>query len=89
MGVVAFGCPEVGEVISNGLFRPGVAISLVRETLVHLGDDRVEAFRVTIGWIIHYGVPVELRVSVCNSVRVHEFHPLNGENLSPEEHRWM
>lgn len=81
MDMVAFGSPEIGEVISNGLFHPGVAKSLARETPVHLGDDRVEAFRVTMGRIVYYRVSVELRVSVRNSVCVHEFHSLSGENL--------
>lgn len=81
MGVVAFGCPEVGKVIIDRSLRPGVVESLARETSVHLGDDRVEAFWVARGRIVHYRVSVELRVSVRNPMCVHEFHSLNEENL--------
>lgn len=81
MGVVALGRPEVGEIVSDRLFRPRVVESLACETLVHLGDDRVEAFWVARGRIVHHRVPVELRVPVRDSVCVHEFHPLNGKNL--------
>ena len=81
VGVVAFGCPEIGEVIGYGFFRPGVVESLACETLVHLSHDRVEAFRIAKGWIIHYRVSIELRVSVRNSMCMHEFHSLNEESL--------
>jgi len=81
MGVVTFGRLEVGEVISDRFYRPGVAESLACETPVHLSDDGVETLWVTRGRIVHYCVPVELRVSVRNSLRVHEFHSLNGEHL--------
>lgn len=81
MSVVVFGCPEIGEVIGDGFFRPGVTESFACETPVHLGHDRMEAFWITKGRIIHYRVPIEPRVSVRNSVCMHEFHPLNEENL--------
>ena len=81
VGVVVFGCPEVTEVISDRPFRPGVVESLAYETLVHVGGDRVEAFWVARGRVVHYRAPVESRVSVRNSVCMHKFHPLNEENL--------
>ena len=81
MDVVVLGCPEVAEVISDRLFRSGVAESLADETSVHPSGDRMEALWVARGRIVHYRAPIELRVSVRNSVCVHEFHSLNGENL--------
>lgn len=81
MDTVAFGGPKIGKIISDGFFRPGVTESFARETPVHLGYDRVEAFRVTIGWIIHYRLSVELRVSVRDPVCVHEFHSLKKQSL--------
>ena len=80
MGVVAFSCPEVGEVIVDRPLRPGVVESFARKTSVHLSDDRMEAFWVARGWVIHYRVPIELGVPVRNPARVHEFHALNEEN---------
>ena len=81
MGMVAFGSPEVGEVVSDGFFRPGVTKSLACKTPVHLSYDGVEAFWVTESRIVYHHLPVELRVSVCNSMCMHEFHSLGEENL--------
>ena len=80
MDTVAFGGPEIGKVISDGFFRPGVVESFARETPVHLGYDRMEAFRITIGWIVHYRLSIELRVSVRDPMRMHEFHSLNNQS---------
>lgn len=78
--VVAFGCPEIGEIISDRPLRPRVSESLARETRVHLGHNRMEALWVARGWIVHDSIFVEFGVSVCNSARVHEFHSLDAEN---------
>lgn len=80
MGVVTFGGPEIGEIISDRLFHPGVVESFARETPVHLSYDRVEAFWVATGRIVHYRV-LELRVSMRDPVCVHEFHTLDKENM--------
>lgn len=82
---VAFSRPEIGEVISGRSLRPGVVEGFTREGRVHLGHDGVEAFWVATGGIIHYRVSAELRIPVRNPVCVHEFHPLNPENLSVPE----
>ena len=81
MGVVLLGRPEVAEVIGDRLFRPGVVESIAYETPVHPSGDRMKALWVARGRIIHYRIPVELRVPVRNSVCVHELHSLNGDNL--------
>jgi len=81
MGVIAFCGPEIGKVIRDRFFCPGVVESLARETLIHLSHDRVEAFWVASGRIVHYRVPIELRVSMRDPVRVHEFHALDEENM--------
>ena len=80
MGVVTFGCPEIGEVIGDGFLCPGVAESLVCEAPVCLSHDRMEAFWIAEGRIIHYRVSIKLRIPVRNSVCVHEFHSLNEED---------
>jgi len=81
MSVVAFGGPEVAEVIGDRLFRPRVVEGLAYETLVHPSDDRVEALWVARGWVVHHRAPIELRISMCNSACVHEFHSLEGKIL--------
>lgn len=77
---VAFGRPEIGKVISDRSLRPGVIEGLARKRWVHLGDDRMEAFGVTICWVVHYRIPAELRIPVRYSVCVHEFHALDSES---------
>jgi hypothetical protein len=81
-GAVTLGCPEVGEAIGYKFLRPSIMEGLARETPVHLGNDGVESFWVATGRIVHYRVPAELWVSVCDSVRVHKFHSLDAETLS-------
>jgi len=80
MGVVVFGGPEIAQVISDGLFRPGVVESLAYEASVHPSHDGVEALWIARGRIVHYRVPIESGVSVRNSVCVEEFHSLSEEN---------